>query len=149
MVEEFIKTLTGKLWVTGGESGNEVIFECLDAAFSSVSTVHACRSELKVDVLLCEETFESAGAFVVEHLEAGTETSVCEKHVEFFVGSENFRASAVSESASEDGIAVVVVEYDEVLCSFGGEKRESSSLVGVDFAVWFIEDEMSVHKMGA
>jgi hypothetical protein len=64
-----------KFGVRGAEAGNEVTFECLDAAFGSIASMDARWDKLIFDVFFMEEFFEGFRAFIVKALEFGSEAS--------------------------------------------------------------------------
>ena len=58
-----------KHWVDRAEAGDKMIFEGVNAAFSSVATMHALGSELIIHLLVLEEFLENLRALVVQLVE--------------------------------------------------------------------------------
>jgi hypothetical protein len=43
-----------KVWVGGGETGNEVVFECLDGSFGCIAAMYAWRGLLELYVFVMD-----------------------------------------------------------------------------------------------
>jgi hypothetical protein len=90
--------------------------------------------KLKGDVFLVKELFQNFGGFVVKALENGSHAFGDKFMVEFFVSSKDLLGCSVAEGFCEDGIAVVVVQYHDVVVACGGLDWEAACLVGVDLS---------------
>ena len=61
----------GKVRVSGGESGANMIFECADRMFGGVLSVGVRGDKLEVNVVFSEGFLHCVGALVVEDVESG------------------------------------------------------------------------------
>lgn len=72
---EFVPQIHRERWVGTTEDGDEMIFERAYCTFSGVATVDLGGGKLKCDIFIVEVVDECFGAFVVQFLKAGAETS--------------------------------------------------------------------------
>ena len=68
---ETIPFLGGKVWVARGNSGANIIFECVDSTFGGVAAVGVQGKNLEVNVVLAEGFLHGVGALVVNDMESG------------------------------------------------------------------------------
>ena len=68
---ETIPFLGGKVGVARGESGANIIFECVDCTFGGVAEVGVRGDKPEVNVVLEEGFLNGMGAIVVEDVESG------------------------------------------------------------------------------
>ena len=74
-----------------------MVLEGADSAFGGIAAVHTWWNKLEVDFLLVHKVLQELGAFVVEALELGLESSLCQVCMQNLVGIENAFGSAVLE----------------------------------------------------
>jgi len=63
--------MNGEIFVSATESGNKMIFECLDCPFSCIVAMEVWQDQLEVNTFLLEIVLEYTGGFVVKALEFG------------------------------------------------------------------------------
>ena len=114
MGKKTVRKVERKILVCAAEAGNEMVFERSDGSFGGVAAVDVWRSELEVDVLCLHELLECGGCFVVEFLEQWAKAAGAKETVRPLVSGKNFGAAAVFHGFSVNGVAVVVVEYENV-----------------------------------
>jgi hypothetical protein len=99
---------------------------------------------LEVNVLLVEVLLGGSSAFVVEALEVWVEASSEEGGMELLVSSQDGGASAIFDGFGKDGIAVVVVDEQQVVVAMTRWGNKVARLVSVDLASWFEDGSKAV-----
>ena len=110
-----------------------MVFECSDGAFGGIAPVNVGRYELELYVVAVEVRFEALGCFVVHKVQLWLEAPGFEILMYGLEFGFEFAASARLERPDQDCIAVIIVEYHEILVSFRGHDWEFSGLVGIRF----------------
>jgi hypothetical protein len=100
----------GEVLVNAAEASNEVVFECADGAFGSVSAMYAGWGELKVNVFFLSELFQGLSTFIVKALEAGAEFRRVQFGMEVLISGKDGSTCAVLDGFGEDTVAVIVVD---------------------------------------
>ncbi len=91
------------------------------------------RDKLEVDVVFFESFFELVGAFVVENVELGGIAMALESGMEAGPCGCELAGLTGLEGLGEDGVAVVIVEYHDVIVATRRLDGEFSGLVRVGF----------------
>ena len=74
-----------------------MVFVGLDGAFCGVGAMKVWRNELEIYAGIAQKLFDSAGAFIVEHLLLGDEAAVGKVGVEDASGLDEFSFAARGE----------------------------------------------------
>jgi hypothetical protein len=132
--EQAVPQVEREVGVGAAQASNEVVLEGANGAFGRIGAVKTRRDELEVDVLVEEELLESSGALVVEALELGAEASANEPIVDGLVRGEDGGAGLAGHGLGVDGVAVVVIQDEELGVAGAGGEDEAARLVGEDLA---------------
>jgi hypothetical protein len=111
-----------------------MVLECSDSTLSGIASVDAGRHELVVYIFLLEEVFQDGGTFIVKSLKLWAEACLDESSMDKFVCIQNAFGSAIAEWLGEQVIAVVVIDYHEVVVATTGWGYKSAGLVAVDLS---------------
>ena len=129
MVEKAISKVQRKIRVTAVDASNQVVLEGLDGVLSRVCSVQVWGYKLKCDSLAAHIILEARWTFVVKHLELGAKAPIGELVMEDGVCSDELCFTSRFYRLGEDCVAVMVVEYHEVLAAATGGDGEAASLV--------------------
>ncbi len=124
-----------KVAIGAAEARNEMVFESADGAFGGICAMDARRNELEIHMLFAQKLFERSRAFVVQFLELRAETGVDETIVNGFVCVENGGAALARHGFGVDGIAVIVVQQEQLGVACAGGEDEASGLIGEDLPI--------------
>ena len=102
------------------------------------------RHELKIDVFGAEEFLEDRRALIVEALELGAKSSFAELGVDGLEGGENRLGGSCLHGFGKDAVAVVVVQYKQVVVAIAGGRHELAGLISVDLTSWFERGDEAV-----
>ena len=89
---------------------------------------------MKVDGFVAEKNLQGNRTFVVEALEVRAEAGGNEAGVQSFERAEDARASAVEHRFHEDAVAIVLVEYKDVVVAATRCNNKPARGIGVDLA---------------
>jgi hypothetical protein len=135
--------------VGAAQASNEVIFEGANGAFRRLATVNTWRHELEIDVLITKELFEGSAALIVKALELGAEASMNELKLDGLVCGEDGGTGLVGHGLSLGGVAVAVIQDEELGVSGAGREDEAACLVGEDLASRVSGHTCSIAEVGA
>jgi hypothetical protein len=147
--EQSVPQMEREVRVGAAQASDEVVLESADGAFGRIGTVKTRRDELEVDVLIVEELPESSGALVVEALELGAEAGTNELIVDGLVRGEDGGTGLAGHGLSVDGVAVVVIQDEELGVAGAGGENEAARLVGEDLAGRVRGHARSIAEVGA
>jgi hypothetical protein len=100
-------------------------------------------------VLVAEEVLESSGELVVEALDLGAEASANEPVVDGLVRGKDGDTGLAGHGLSMDGVAVVVMQDEELGDAGAGGEDEVARLVGEDLAGRVHGHARSIAEVGA
>lgn len=119
--------------IGAAENGDEMALEGLDDRFSGVAVVDMGWRKLEVNIMVSEEFAEVGGGFVVKLLEARLEATGDKYIIHNLVGGADSLPGSVLHGFSDDGVAVMVVDDEEVVVvATGGRDKELAREVTVD-----------------
>ena len=87
---ESVPEMQGEVEVAATQAVDEVILVSLDCTVCGVGVMKVWGNELELDTKISQKRFESAGAFIVQHLVLGGEAAAGEGGVEDARGSYEF-----------------------------------------------------------
>lgn len=120
--KESVPQVEREICVGGAQRGDQMIFERADGALGGVASMNSGWDELEVDGFVFHELFHLVGALVVEALDFGLKACLDEAGMDEFVGSEDGGSCPVWHGFCVDGIAVVVVEDEDVIVAGAGRE---------------------------
>ena len=128
--------MEGEIFVGCAQTSNEVVFECADGLFGSIAAMDVWRDQLIVHLFRRQKFLESLGCFVIQALEFWTEASGTKPGMRYLVGLEDrFRAS-VGEWDSEDTVAVIIVNDEDVIVTSNGRSDKFAGKIHVGLPGW-------------
>ena len=102
-----------------------MIFKRSNGPFGCVASMDARRNKLIVHLLLLHEFLQGGRAFIVEALKLWTHAGKAQGVVGLLIGLHNGVGLAVGDGFGNDGIAVVIIQDEDVVvaCAGGCTKR--------------------------
>lgn len=134
MRKKAVPEVQGEFFRNATKTGDEMIFKRANGTFGGVAAVDGWWRKLEVYIFGGKEVLEKAGGFIVQTLEPRTQSGFAESGVKSLKGGKNSGCLTVFERLYEDGVAVVVVEYHDIVIAGAGWAQELAGLVGVDLS---------------
>ena len=111
-----------------------MVFEGLDGALSPVAAMKASWGELIFDSLSSHEVMEELRSFIVKTMELGTKTTTLKEAENGFIGLFDGGLLSIWDWFGMDGVAVVVVEKEDVVVAADGWDNKATCLIGANLA---------------
>ena len=127
--KEAVPEVEWELWISAAETSDEVVLKGLDGTFGRIASVDSCRCFLECYVLIVDVVFEEGTAFVIKHVEFGGKTSTDENVMYSGEGFNVVGRGSIEHWMSVDGVAVIMIEDEDVVVALTGWEYESSSLI--------------------
>ena len=105
----------GKSFISAIQHGDEVAFECSDCPLGEVVPVVMCIGKLVVKLFYFNGCYELLGHFVVQALKSWNDPRALELVVAVIIASDEVLCLAALDWGCKDGIAVIIVEYKDVV----------------------------------
>jgi hypothetical protein len=138
-----------EVWACAAYASNEVMLEGANGVFDCIGMVNTGRDKLEVDMLVTEELIEGSRALTVEALELGAEASTNESIVDGHVRCKDGGTGLAGRWLTVDGVAVLVIQEEELSVAGAGREDEAAHLVGEDLASWVGAHAHSIAEVGA
>ena len=113
--DESTPKVGGKSFVGAIQNGDEVAFERSDRSFGEVVPVVVCIGKLVVELFCFYGCYELLGHFVVQALKSWNDPRAFELVVAVIIASDEVLCLAALDWGCKDGIAVIIVEYKDVV----------------------------------
>jgi hypothetical protein len=105
-------------------------FKRLNFSFGPIAAMESCWSELIVDVFFGHEIGEELGGFVVQAMEFGSKAAMLQEAKHGGIRVFDRFLFSIGYRFYVNGVAVVVVEDEDVIVATGGGNDEATRLVG-------------------
>lgn len=139
----------GEFGIASGEARTKVVFPSLDRSFGGVAAMAVGRDQLEVDVVFFKCFFEVIGAFIVKDVEIWSVAIGLQTGVQAGPGFGDLAGLASFEGLGQDGVAIIIVEYHDVVVAAGRLDGEPACLVGVGFFKVFGLEDGGEDRVGA
>jgi hypothetical protein len=147
--EQAVPQVEREVRIGAAQASDEVVLESADGAFGRIGAVNTRWDELEVNVFIVEELPESSGALVVEALELGAEAGTNKPIVDGLVRDEDGGTRLVGHGLSMDGVAVEVIQDEQLVVAGAGWKDETARLVCEDLAGGVSGHARGIAEVGA
>jgi hypothetical protein len=132
--EQPVPKVERKVWVGAAQPSDEMVFEGADGTFGCIRAVVVRRYQLIVDMICGHLLEESSGGFVVQSNVLRGEATGAEGIEDSFVGGGAVGAGAGLHGLGKDGVAVVVVDDQDIVAAGVRRGDETACEVRVELA---------------
>ncbi len=123
--------MDGEIFIHAAQPGNEMIFEGADCLLGGIASVEVWQDQLEVDAFMMKVLLECAGGFIVKALELWLQSSCTELCMPHFIGIKNQIRLLVFEGDSKDGIAIIIIDDQDVIIAIAGGCHKFSCQIHV------------------